>query len=145
MKQLCNIFFVAFIFAISSCSTQKLVANVNDAKKLETNKDKFIGYSLKKVLAQIKPQIKYVHGNPENKSGHITGGTYLAFYFVSHKVGKKRITINDIPTHITINFQLEPGINRKPLPKEGLSKWTKKESEEYGDMIVQNIYVSGKN
>jgi hypothetical protein len=97
------------------------------------------------VLSQIKPKIKFVHGNPENNSGHVSGGTRLTFYFVSREVGRERTGKNDNPTHITINFRLESENNRKPLPKEGLTKWTKKESKEYGDMIVQNIFVSGKN
>ena len=68
MKQLFNIFLVAFLFAITSCNTQKLVLKVNDAKKLETNKDKFIGKPLKNVLSEIKPkknlcmEIQKIHG-----------------------------------------------------------------------------------
>lgn len=134
-----------FLLAIASCSTQRLVVKVNDLRKLETNKNNFIGKPLKNILSEIKPKIKFVYGNPENNSGHITGGTYLAFYFVSKEIGKKRINRNDIPSHLTINFQLEPKNNRTPLPKEGLTKWTKNETKKYGDMIIQNIYVSGEN
>lgn len=137
--------FVTILFTLSACHTQRLVENINDAEKLKTHKNEFIGHPLNKVLSQIKPKIRFVHGNPENKSGHVTGGTRLIFYFVSREVGRERTGKNDPPTHITINFRLESENNRKPLPKEGLAKWTKKESKEYGDMIVQNIYVSGKN
>jgi hypothetical protein len=145
MRHLFNIFFVSILFSFSACYSQRLIENIDDAEKLETQKKEFIGHPLNKVLSQIKPKIKFVHGNPENNSGHVSGGTYLAFYFVSREVGRERIGKNDIPTHITINFVLESENNRKPLPKEGLTKWTKKESKEYGDMIVQNIFVSGKN
>ena len=145
MKQLFNIFCAAFLLAITSCNTQKLVLKVNDAKKLEANKDNFIGKPLKKVLSEIKPKIKYVYGIPENTSAEAIGGTYFTFYFVDKEDGKKRINVNDIPTQITIRFKLEKLNNRKPLPKEGLTKWTEKETKEYGDMIIQNIYVSGEN
>jgi hypothetical protein len=84
-----------------------------------------------------------VFGNPENKSGHITGGTYLAFYFVDKEEMKKRF--NNKPTHITIQFQLEPTNNRRPLPKGGIKEWTKKETKEYGDMIIFRIFVLGEN
>jgi hypothetical protein len=143
MKQLFNIFLVAFLFAITSCNTQKLVLKVNDAKKLETNKDKFIGKPLKNVLSEIKPKIKFVYGNPENTWAGATGGTYFAFSFINKEDFKKRF--KDKPTHITIRFQLEKQNNRKPLPKEGLTTWTEKETKEYGNMIILNIYVGGEN
>jgi hypothetical protein len=143
MKQLFNIFLVVFLFVITSCNTQKLVVKVNDAKKIETNKDKFIGKPLKKVLSQIKPKIKYVYGIPENTSAEAIGGTYFTFYFVDKEDILKRF--NNKPTSITVQFQLEPTNNRRPLPKGGIKEWTKKETKEYGDMIIQNIYVSGEN
>lgn len=145
MKYLLNIFSVIMLIAICACNTKKLVESIDDMEKLENNKRDFIGHPLHKLLSQVKPKIMFVHGNPENKSSHQTGGTYLVFYFVSRQVGRERTGKNDPPTHVTINFQLEQNNTRKPLPKEGLTKWTKKESKEYGDMIIQNIFVSGKN
>ena len=145
MNQQFNIFFCSFFLAITSCNTQRLVLKVNDTKKLETNKGDFIGKPLKNVLSEIKPKIKFVYGIPENTSAEAIGGTYFTFYFVDKEDGKKRINVNDIPTQITIRFKLEKLNNRKPLPKEGLTKWTEKETKEYGDMIIQNIYVSGEN
>jgi hypothetical protein len=143
MKQLFNIFFAAFLLAITSCNTQRLVLKVNDAKKLEANKDNFIGKPLKNVLSQIKPNIKHVFGNPENKSGHKTGGTYFSFYFIDKEEMKKKF--NNEPTHITIIFQLETTNNRRPFPKGGIKEWTKKETKEYGDMIIIRIFVLGEN
>ena len=138
-----TIFFAAFLLAITSCNTQRLVLKVNDAKKLVDNKDNFIGKPLKNVLSQIKPNIKFVHGNPENNSGHITGGTYFTFYFVDKEEVIKRF--NNEPTRITLNFQLEKTNNRRPFPKGGIKEWTKKETKEYGDMIIININVGGEN
>lgn len=140
-----KIFLATILLAVSACNTKKLVESIDDMGKLENNKSEFIGHPLHKLLSQVKPKIMFVSGNPENKSSHKTGGTYLVFYFVIRQVAKERTSKNDSPTHMTINFQLEQNNTRKPLPKEGLTKWTKKESEEYGDMIVQKIYVSGKN
>jgi hypothetical protein len=84
-----------------------------------------------------------VHGNPENNSGHITGGTYFTFYFVDKEEVIKRF--NNEPTRITLNFQLEKTNNRRPFPKGGIKEWTKKETKEYGDMIIININVGGEN
>ena len=145
MKHLFNIFFATMLIAVSACNSQRLVQSIDDVGKLEKNEREFIGHPLHKLLSQVKPKIMFVHGNPENKSSHQSGGTYLVFYFVSRQVGRERTSKNDSPTHVTINFQLEQNNTRKPLPKEGLTRWTKKESKEYGDMIVQNIFVSGKN
>jgi len=143
MKQLFNIFFAAFLLAITSCNTQRLVLKVNDVKKLVANKDNFIGKPLKNVLSQIKPKIKYVYGNPENTWAGATGWTFFTFYFVDKEDVLKRF--NNKPTSITVQFQLEPTNNRRPLPKGGIKEWTKKETKEYGDMIIIRIFVLGEN
>ncbi len=145
MKILFNILFTAFLLANTSCKTAKLVNEINDAKKLEINKEKFIGGPLKTVLSQIKPRIKFVYGNPENTSAHSIGGTYFVFTFLDKEEGKKRLGAKDTPTMITVQFQLERVNNRIPLPREGLKEWTKKETKEYGDMIIYSIRVRGEN
>ena len=145
MKHLFNIFFATMLIAVSACNSQRLVQSIDDVGKLEKNEREFIGHPLHKLLSQVKPKIMFVHGNPENKSSHQSGGTHLTFYFVSRQVGRERVNASDTPTHVMINFQIEQNNTRKPLPKEGLTRWTKKESKEYGDMIIQNIFVSGKN
>ena len=118
---------------------------ISDAKKLEINNHKFVNRPLKDVLRQIKPDIKFVYGNPENEWAGANGGTSLTFYFIDKQEGKQRVSRNDIPTNITIRFALEPINNRKPLPNDGLNEWTQKETKEYGDMIIMRIEVSGKN
>ncbi len=145
MKLLFHIFFAGFFLTLTSCHTIKLVEKIPDAKKLETYKDKFLGKLLKELLSQIKPKIKFVYGNPENTSGHSTGGTYFVFYFVDKEEGKKRISAKDTPTRIFLQFQLEAKNNRRPLPKDGLKEWKNKETKEYGDMLILNIRVSGNN
>ena len=144
MKQFLFIPFAVIILGITSCNTQRLVVKVNDAKKLETYKDNFIGKPLKNLLSEIKPKIKYVYGNPENNTGHITEGTYFTFYFINKKKLLQRLSIKDIPTRITVQFQLETNNNRRPLPEGGLTEWTKK-TKEYGDMIILSIRVKGEN
>lgn len=145
MKHLFFLFFVPLFLNVTSCNTQKIVPNINDAKKLEIHKNDFIDKPLSKVLSEIKPQIKFAYGNPENRSSEAIGGTYITFYFVNKEESKKRVSAKDIPTRITIQFQLENVNNRRPFPKNGLTKWTRKETKEYGDMIVLNIRVSGEN
>jgi hypothetical protein len=90
MKNQFYIFFATFLFSIISCNTQRLVLKINDAKNLETYKENFIGKPLKNVISEIKPKIKFVYGNPENKSAGAIGGTYFTFYFVDKEEGKRR-------------------------------------------------------
>lgn len=50
-----------------------MMVTVNDAIKLEDNKQQFIGKPLSALLNQIRPQIKYGYGNPDNKwKGEVT-------------------------------------------------------------------------
>ena len=145
MKIVYNIFLAAFTLAVTSCNTQRLLVKVNDAKKLETNRDNFIGKPLKNLLSEIKPTIRFVYGEPENTSARTFGETYLVFNFDDKEEGNKRLNANETPTMIVVQFELEPKNVRKPIPKEGLTKWKKKETKEYGDMIVLSIRVTGEN
>jgi hypothetical protein len=145
MKQHFYIFFIFSLFSITSCNTERLVTKVQDAKKLEISKDSFIGMPLKRVLNQIKPEIKFVYGNPENTSAEAIGGTYFTFYFVDKEEGKSRVSVKNTPTRITIQFRLEPKNKREPLPKDGLKGWTREQAKKYGDMIIIDIRVSGEN
>ena len=145
MKLLLKIFLATSFLTLASCYPQKLMDKISDAKKLEINNHKFINRPLKYVLRQIKPEIKFVYGNPENEWAGANGGTSLTFYFNDKQEAKKRVSRNDIPTNIIIRFNLEPINNRKLLPKDGLNEWTHKETKEYGDMIIRSIEVSGEN
>lgn len=145
MRSLFNIFWGTVLLVISSCQSPKIVQKISDAKKLEINKTQFIDKPLTTLLSQIKPAIKYVYGNPENRSSHVTGGTYLTFTFGSREEGRKRLSSGEKPIRVNIFFYLDPKNNRKPLPADGLHKWTKKETKEYGDMIIMRISVAGEN
>jgi outer membrane protein W len=145
MKQYFYIFFISSLFFVTSCNTERLVTKVQDAKKLEITKESFIGKPLKIVLNQIKPEIEFAYGNPENTSVEAIGGTYFTFYFVNKEEGKTRVSVKDTPTRITIQFRLEPQNKREPLPKEGLKGWTSEETKKYGDMVIIDIRVSGEN
>ena len=70
MKQFLFIPYVVLILGVISCNAQRLVVKVNDAKKLETYKDNFIGKPLKNLLAEIKPEIK-PEIRPEKKPNKI--------------------------------------------------------------------------
>lgn len=145
MKQLLKFLILILLLTTTSCHAQKMVQKASEAKKLEIDKQQFIGKPLKVLLAQIKPKIEFVYGNPDNTWGEVTGGTYLKFHFVDRDKYKETLKKNKTPIGIIVNFQLEPKNTRKPLPKDGLKEWTDENMKEYGDMIITKIHVIGEN
>jgi len=146
MKNILIILAFAFFYtAPSSCCGQKMIQKTGDAKKLELNKEQFIGKPLKILLEQIEPKIKFVYGNPENTWAGATGGTYLKFHFVDRDEYGRKLKKNEKSIGMVINFQLEPNNTRKPLPKNGLKEWTKEDTKEYGDMIITKVRVIDEN
>ena len=134
---------VLLLFA-TSCFSKKMVKSIGDAKKLEINQRKFIGKPLILLLNEIRPNIRLVYGNPENNSYH-AGATAVFLTFVTRKEFGKQYVNGKKPAVIRIDFEVETKNNRKPFPKGGIANWTKKESEEYGDMIIRRIRVTGLN
>ncbi|MEO8852635.1 MAG: hypothetical protein ABI359_02595 [Ginsengibacter sp.] len=145
MKSLVKLFAFLFLLTATSCHAQKIVQRTADAKKLEINKDQFIGKPFKELLGQLVPKIKYAYGTPDNKSVGAIGGTYIKLFFVDKDESKKKIIHNEAPTGITVRFKLEPKNTRKPMPLGGLDITSEELAKEYGDMIISDIYVSGKN
>ncbi len=134
---------ILLILSATSCYGQKMVQRVGDAKKLETNKEKFVGKPLKVLLDSIGPEIKYVYGNPENTWFGANGGTHLNFHFIDRNEYGEKLNKNEKPVGIVVTFQLEPKNTRNPLPEGGLKRWTANETKEYGDMIISNVRVIG--
>lgn len=138
MKSILSVyaFFLCFGF---SCSAQKMVLYPSEAAKLQENQKQFVGKPLRDMLAQIKPPIKFVYGNPDNKWGQTTGGTSMTFYFVDSEEYKN----TQRAVGIRVTFKLEPDNKRKSIPKKGLTTWGDEQLRDYGDMIILKIYVSG--
>ena len=137
--------FLCLVLIVTSCCTHKLMKTVSDIKKIETNKAGFIGQPLKSLLLQISPQIKFVYGNPENRYRRSIGDTYLKFHFFDKKEAQKLFSTNHTPTGLIVELVSDENNHHKPLPKGGLNEWTKENTKEYGDMIIQNIKVVGEN
>ncbi len=133
------------LIMITSCQGQKMVQKISDAKKLEFNKEQFIGKPLRVLLDNISPKIKYVFGNPENTWSGANDGTYLRFHFVERDEYKLKLDNDEKLTAIVVTFPLDIHNAHKSLPKPGLKEWTAENTEEYGDMIVAGIRVIGEN
>ena len=140
MKQLHNFFAISFLLFATSCHLQKIVQTIADVKKLEINKDKFIGKPLKVLLEQIKPKIKSAIGDPDDISKDRT--KIITFFFVDKKEFLRRDARGEKPASISV--VLEPAKNKKP-PLSGSNPWTNEQVKEYGDMIVLRFWVRGEN
>lgn len=127
--------------SMASCQAQRMVKSVADAKKLEVNKEQFIGKPLSTLLNQIEPRIKTALGNPENtRTGQVTT---MLFYFVDKKEFLARDRKGEKPTSIGVMLR-KPSTSIYP-PASGDEPWTDEKAKIYGNMIVLRLWVSGSN
>lgn len=141
MKQRLKLSIIILLLAATSCHAQKLIQKVSDTKKLENNKEQFIGKPLKVLLDQIAPKIKSAIGNPDNVSKEQT--TTIIFYFVEKKEFVSRDKRKEKPTRIGV--VLQKTLNKNYPPLLGSNPWTEEQEREYGDMTVIRIWVNGEN
>lgn len=69
-----------FVLASIQGNAQKLMNTIDDVNKIKANEIMFIGHPLKKLLSEIKPEIKMVSANPSEDNSIRLG--YLIFRFV---------------------------------------------------------------
>lgn len=132
------------LFFYVSCKAQKTVQIPADAKKLQTNKTEFIGKTFKDLLCQVTPEIGYIYGTPDNKNANGNVGTFIKFFFQDRSKYQERIRAGENPIGVTVDFKFEPNNIRMVIPKGGVNSSKKYLIENYGDMIIQNIYVTGQ-
>lgn len=134
----CILFFFSFI---GSCQSQKLMNTIKDAEKLTINKNIFINKPLKKLLNEISPPIKAALGNPEDVSP--TTLPSISFYFANKNEFNKRRQNGENPTRILVRLKRP---DNKLYPKlDPNSVWTIEQTKVYGDMIVVDFSIIGKN
>ena len=121
-----------------SCCAQQLVKSKKDVKKLEENKNQFIGKPLKDLLKEIKPKIESASFN----NTHIPG--YFVFRFISNSERQKSESKNKSPLSIRV-FVKEPfEWEFKTRPKGKELEWTIEDAEKYGNLTITAIYVTGQ-
>ncbi len=121
-----------------------MMRTLQEANKLQVDKSQFIGKPFKVLLDQIKPDIKFVYGNPDNKDESIVG-TNMKIFFVDKETFFKSKRESKEPTGILISFQHDPDNNKQPIPIGGVNTTSRKLLSLYGDMVIKNIYVTGTN
>jgi hypothetical protein len=132
---------VSIILLTTTSHAQKMVQTANDAYKLQTFKDTFVGKPFSFLLAQIELPPRFLYGNPSNRGESIVG-TNIKFYFCSKEEYWKQIKAKQKPVGVLVTFRLEPQNTHQALPIGG-TDWTKEMEKEYATMIVSGIYVTG--
>jgi hypothetical protein len=120
---------------------QKMVQVPNDAKKLMENENIFKNQPFRNLLEQIEPPIQFAYGAPDYSNGQSSRGTYIKFFFVNKDSFNKAVN----PIGVSVTFNIESNNNRQPIPIGGKNLSTKDLLENYGDMIIMEIYVTGNN
>ena len=142
MKPLSTIFFLVFSLAIvSSCQAQEMVQKTSDTKKLEINKNQFIGKPLKELLKEIKPKIETALGSP----GTNERPGFFNFYFAPKSEYDKYRAQDKFPLTIKIYIKESFEWDRKDKTKDDWLNWTKEDEEKYGGLIVADIKVYNEN
>ena len=136
-------FLLTLLFLVSSCNAQ-LVKSIQDSKELMIHKEEFIGKSFKYLVDNIKPNIMFIYGKPDNEYPSASG-SYIKLFFVPKQEFVNRKAIEKEPTGIAVTFQFEENSKRKPIPVGGIDTTKEYLMKEYGDMIVTRIYVTGEN
>ena len=136
---------IIILFSFMACS-QTTMKSLNDAKTLEINKKDFIGKPLSFLLQNINVEIKSIIPIPNKNRNEINR---ISFLFVSKSSYKNSYSKNmgDSPTRITVNFNQNGDLlgERCTYDQTGCTEWTKEDEKNIGDLIVYDIYVSGKN
>jgi hypothetical protein len=126
---------------VSSCHAQKMVQKTNDAKKLEINKNQFIGKPLKDLLKEIKPKIETALGSP----GTNERPGFFNLYFASKSEYDNDRAQDKFPLTIKVYIKESFEWDRKDKTKDTWLNWTKEDEEKYGDLIIADIKVYNEN
>lgn len=132
-----TILFSFLLIIALSCKAQKLVEKIGDSKKLEINKDRFIGLPLKNLLKEIGPKIELALGSP----GSAERASFFNFYFASKKQYDKYRTQNKFPLTIRVYVKSTFRWDKKGKSIDDWLNWTKEDTEKYGDLIITDIKV----
>lgn len=100
-----SLFVLLFCLAVS-CQAQKIVQSTNDAIKLQQKKDDFVEKLLAVLIDQIKPEIKFAYGAPDNQSVNSFTGTFIKVYFIDKITYQKENKNGRKPIGVSIDFKI---------------------------------------
>lgn len=129
MKNIFKLVILLFILLNYNYKGLQMVESPNDVYKLKTNEQQFINKPLKKLLKEIKPEIKMAWATSDLPN-------YFSFRFIDpEEVGK--IGIKNISLFVYVKEQINWQSDKRPKEKKFV--WTKKDAEKYGNLTVIRI------
>ncbi|WP_281235319.1 hypothetical protein [Flavobacterium gelatinilyticum] len=136
MKNIYKLLTLVFLYFLQyNCYSQQLVLKTSDVHKLAENKEQFINQPLKKLLNEIKPEIKTA--NPLNSE------LSFVFGFRWTTLTQQRKREGSITDRVTLLVYVKQFIqwnwNERPIGNE--IAWTQQDSYKYGDLTVIDIEV----
>lgn len=145
MKKYFNVIVFFYLLINNLACAQTKLNKISQARELEVNKKEFIGKPLSYFLSQINIEIKSIVPSPNKNRNEINR---ISFLFVPYKYYKDDLRdITEKPTRIVIEFgqnsELKGERCRFDIP--GCTEWTNDDAKNLGDLIVEDIYVIGKN
>lgn len=143
MKNLLKILLFGNLLLMNyACAQTVTMKTLEDSKKIQTNKNEFIGKPLSNLLKHINLEVKSIIPSPNKNMREINR---LSFLFVS-KLEYKNAQ-GSKPTRITVVFNQNWDLagERCTFDKVGCTDWTKEDEKNLGNLIVHDIYVTGKN
>ena len=138
MKRLSIILFIGlFLVTHVACGAQKIMQTLKDAQHLKQNEHLFLGKPLKELLKEITPKIKMITVETETSN-------FLMLHFYDFEDRQSLNNESIIPLRITVYLKEKIDWDKSYLPI-GIEriKWTEKDAERLGNLIVTHIKVSG--
>lgn len=127
-----------------SCA-QTTMRSVADAKKIDVNKNEFIGKPLRFLLSKMNVEIKSTLPAPNKNRNEINR---ITFRFINDYEYRKNSSkqIKDRPTQLTVVFNQNWDFNGIVCKNTdpNCNNWTKEDEKNLGGLIVYDIYVLGK-
>lgn len=143
MKKILLLSLTAFFLINSSCHSQYLVRNQQEAYKIKQNEMRFINKPLDSLLAAIRPPIKMARAEMTANS---PASGYFVFTFSTpaerQKILSKNYSEVKVVAYLKEPFKWEPKESGKGLEK---LVWTEEDVKRYGHLTVILIRVVGGN
>ncbi len=138
MKYLYKIILTVSLLLTVACQAQ-IMSTLKDAKKLKENETKFIGKPLKKLLREIKPEIRMASAQ-SNRPDHQP--SVMFFKFVDDKEyykNENKRSFTTIIVYIKENFDWDVLRNTK-IQKY---TWSKEDEKIFGNLTIIGLGVLG--
>lgn len=142
MKYLQIIFFQLLMMYANA---QTKIEKINDLNKLVNDSAYYEGFSLSKLLNNIKPQILKVQGAPKTPSSW--NDNIFVFYFIDNDTYNKMMSEKKEPIRIRVVLKevFDWDIRERYKYNKNYWLWTTGDLIKYGNLTVLKYYIYGND